>query len=184
MKIIEVDDDLYQFIASQTQHIGESASDILRRLLQVDKSNISESVTAAEPTAVQEPEAVIEEETPQQSIANITPIDAQQLPSAEILAAQKGAVGRFLLILSALHHQFSDNFNVVNDIRGRDRLYFATSKEQLLAAGSSTNPKSIEGSEYWVVTNNNTHKKRAILIEVCERLGLDADIKERLTKSL
>ena len=33
MKSIEIDDDLYAFIASQTKHIGESASEILRRLL-------------------------------------------------------------------------------------------------------------------------------------------------------
>ena len=33
MKTIEVDEDLYRYIASQTRHIGESASDILRRLL-------------------------------------------------------------------------------------------------------------------------------------------------------
>ncbi|OOF65819.1 replication initiation negative regulator SeqA [Rodentibacter sp. Ppn85] len=33
MKIIEVDEELYQYIARQTQSIGESASDILRRLL-------------------------------------------------------------------------------------------------------------------------------------------------------
>ena len=33
MKIIEVDEELYQYIASQTRSIGESASDILRRLL-------------------------------------------------------------------------------------------------------------------------------------------------------
>ena len=33
MKIIEVDEELYQYIASQTQSIGESASDILRHLL-------------------------------------------------------------------------------------------------------------------------------------------------------
>jgi negative modulator of initiation of replication len=33
MKTIEVDDELYRYIASHTQHIGESASDILRRML-------------------------------------------------------------------------------------------------------------------------------------------------------
>ena len=36
MKTIEVDEDLYRYIAGQTQHIGESASDILRRLLDVN----------------------------------------------------------------------------------------------------------------------------------------------------
>ncbi len=37
MKTIEVDEDLYRYIAGQTERIGESASDILRRLLQVDR---------------------------------------------------------------------------------------------------------------------------------------------------
>ncbi|RYI03189.1 replication initiation regulator SeqA, partial [Proteus mirabilis] len=30
MKKIEIDDELYRYIASETRHIGESASDILR----------------------------------------------------------------------------------------------------------------------------------------------------------
>ena len=33
MKKIDIDDELYQYIASNTQSIGESASTILRRLL-------------------------------------------------------------------------------------------------------------------------------------------------------
>ena len=33
MKSIQIEDDLYHYIASQTQDIGESASDILRRLV-------------------------------------------------------------------------------------------------------------------------------------------------------
>jgi negative modulator of initiation of replication len=33
MKNIQIEEDLYHFIASQTQDIGESASDILRRLV-------------------------------------------------------------------------------------------------------------------------------------------------------
>ncbi len=33
MKTIEVDDELYSYIASHTKHIGESASEILRRML-------------------------------------------------------------------------------------------------------------------------------------------------------
>ncbi|MDO4430752.1 MAG: replication initiation negative regulator SeqA [Lonepinella koalarum] len=43
MKIIEVDEELYQYIAGQTQSIGESASDILRRLLNLPLSTISHS---------------------------------------------------------------------------------------------------------------------------------------------
>ena len=40
MKTIEVDDELYRYIASQTQHIGESASDILRRLLMMPDQTV------------------------------------------------------------------------------------------------------------------------------------------------
>ena len=36
MKTIEIDEELYHYIASQTQQIGESASEILRRLLLPD----------------------------------------------------------------------------------------------------------------------------------------------------
>ena len=53
MKIIEVDEELYQYIVAQTQSIGESASDILRRLLEFTLTqqapvDFFESVTSAE----------------------------------------------------------------------------------------------------------------------------------------
>jgi len=43
MKNIEVDEQIYNYIASKTQHIGESASDILRRLLINDKEPVADS---------------------------------------------------------------------------------------------------------------------------------------------
>jgi negative modulator of initiation of replication len=46
MKSIQIEDDLYHFIASQTQDIGESASDILRRLVMPDSMpNLSQEIT-------------------------------------------------------------------------------------------------------------------------------------------
>ncbi|GGA73250.1 negative modulator of initiation of replication [Neiella marina] len=169
MKTIEVDDDLYQYIASQTQQIGESASDILRRLLMPTTS----TETAPQPPVV-ETEQV---ETP------AVHFDCADLDE-QTLASQKGVVGRFLIILSHLHQQSPAAFAAVLSIRGRDRLYFAASKNELLAAGSSTNPKAIEGSPYWVVTNNNTDKKKAILSEVCQVLGLDATRQSQLINYL
>ena len=52
MKTIEIDDDLYAFIAGQTKHIGESASQILRRLLMTD--SVEDTSTSAEAEAVEE----------------------------------------------------------------------------------------------------------------------------------
>lgn len=57
-------------------------------------------------------------------------------------------------------------------IQGRDRLYFATSKESLLKASKSANPKEIGNSGFWVTTNNNTAKKRTILSEVLGQFGV------------
>ncbi len=48
MKTIEVDEDLYRYIAGQTEHIGESASDILRRLLHVDGTEPAAQITEPE----------------------------------------------------------------------------------------------------------------------------------------
>ncbi len=56
MKTIEVDDELYQFIASQTRHIGESASDILRRMLKI--SAASPFATPATKDVVSQPSVV------------------------------------------------------------------------------------------------------------------------------
>ena len=89
----------------------------------------------------------------------------------EELAMQKGVVGRFLFILSAFHRTHKDDFSHVLDIKGRDRVYFATSKEDLINSGSSMNPKNITDSEYWVMTNSNTTRKKMMLHEVALCLG-------------
>ena len=48
MKKIEIDDELYQYIASNTQSIGESASQILRRLLKLDTDTPNLTVSDTE----------------------------------------------------------------------------------------------------------------------------------------
>ena len=47
MKTIEVDEELYRYIASHTQHIGESASDILRRMLKFTAGQSASAAPAA-----------------------------------------------------------------------------------------------------------------------------------------
>ena len=42
MKTIEIDEELYQYIAGQTRHIGEDASSILRRLLNINLHLLSQ----------------------------------------------------------------------------------------------------------------------------------------------
>jgi len=192
MKQIDIDDELYQYIASNTQSIGESASTILRRLLNLSGEKIqtanvelnqnnqtaittntlpsAEQVT--EPTKVKAPDAVTPVKQKSANVFNIL--------NKEELAMQKGVVGRFLFILSAFYRTHKTDFSAVLEIKGRDRVYFATSKEDLVNSGSSMNPKNITDSEYWVMTNSNTTRKKMMLHEVALCLGYSAEQAEKI----
>ncbi|MGJ8694352.1 MAG: replication initiation negative regulator SeqA [Thalassotalea sp.] len=185
MKTIEIDEALYQYIASQTQYIGESASAILRRLLAQDnQAIITESATltgaaAVSNNAAPEPEAtaeIIETKIVNEDI-NGSVFD---YINKEELAMQRGAVGRFLLILAALYRVHSTLFANVCDIRGRDRLYFANNESALAESGSSTKPRQIPESPYWVITNSNTTRKKMMLTEVAIALGYSAEQTEEI----
>ncbi len=210
MKTIEVDDELYQYIASKTKFIGESASDILRRLLAVDPNAPQKAVEAVEKqqednsqtvqttTNINESEAqdtvIAESENepePEIQIAadakEVVVVDTKtscqnifDVINKEELATQRGAVGRFLLILSNLYRVHSDKFESVLEIRGRNRLYFAKSESELLENGSSTKPKQIPETQYWVITNSNTTKKKLMLTDVANKFGYTAQQTEAI----
>jgi negative modulator of initiation of replication len=184
MKNIEIDEELYQYIASNTQFIGESASSILRRLLNLtmdenlvedivltvadNKEEPAESLPlqVEETIESEETEVIVEELIESPSIENVL-----NYINKEELAMQRGAVGRFLLILAALYRVHNEGFSVVSEIRGRDRLYFAKSKDELSASGSSTKPLQIPDSPFWVMTNSNTTRKKMMLTKASLMLG-------------
>ncbi|TKB04100.1 replication initiation negative regulator SeqA [Alteromonas portus] len=246
MKSIEIDDDLYAFIASQTKHIGESASQILRRLLLPEDGAVSqgiapiassstpaktsESKTADVSEAANKPASTVKAETapktPVKAPASRTASKAASAPvktaskktPAKAAAKATGAsepgsvktanntsavssethtrrdildavskdalstftkrVDQFLFVLSAAHKLNAENFAQVESIKGKNRTYFATSKAALLENGSSTNPKAIPDSPFWVVTNNNTAKKTNMLEQVLRNLGYQPDVIE------
>lgn len=199
MKIIEIDDELYTFIASQTKHIGESASEILRRLLITDADH--SEVVSVESAVVEESATVNTVDNAPQSAKPKTQSKKAMAPKRQsatrtsapepafvngsgdienrindkALANYTKRVDQFLFILSELHDLHKSEFSKVEEIKGKNRVYFATSKEALLSTGSSTNPKQIPNSDYWVVTNNNTAKKVAMLKQVVETLGYSDD---------
>lgn len=185
MKNIEIDEELYQFIAANTQFIGESASSILRRLLSLETEQPPQVAKPLneQPQALAETPAVETEKTEEipaeQVIGNIF-----DFINKEELAMQRGAVGRFLLILAALYRVHVKQFSVIEDIRGRNRLYFASSESQLAESGSSTKPRQIPDSPYWVITNSNTTRKKMMLTEVAVALGYDESDAEKIRELL
>lgn len=179
MKHIEIDEELYQFLASQTQYIGESASSIIRRLLSLPVVAAEQNLVA--PVKIES--VLVSKEQKAQPAAKQSAAQAESVfnyINKEELATQRGVVGRFLLILSALHRVHSDTFSVVIDIRGRDRLYFACSDKELAASGSSTKPRQIPESPYWVMTNSNTTRKKMMITEVAKALGYQSEEIEKI----
>lgn len=177
MKTIEIDDDLYQFIAGQTQRIGESASDILRRLLPGAPVKATIAAPAAPVAAVSTAPvaAAVVEPAGKTKAGNIF-----DLVTPQDLQTEQNIVGRFLYLLSVLARVHKKDFARVLEIKGRNRLYFGTSAEALNEAGSSTNPKQIPNTNFWVITNSNTTRKKMMLTETAIKLGYSAEDAERI----
>jgi len=198
MKIIEVDEELYQFIASKTQSIGESASDILRRLLNLSSSSVSStaldlSATESAPVLarsssrpesavktdgisepVAEPIKPVSRKQPEQAIQKLTEKMQAVLASPSFQDETK-AVVRFLTLLTALYRTNPESFAVAiesDQVQGRTRIYFARDEATLLAAGNHTKPKQIPDTPYWVITNNNSGRKMIMLEGVMREMHL------------
>jgi len=193
MKNIEIDDDLYLHIVANTQFIGENASSILRRLLKLNET-AQQAVLSEESVdsdVLEEPlsESSANTEADTSESSEIEAFDNSSesvfnFINKEELAMQRGAVGRFLLILAALYRAHPNRFRVVTEICGRDRLYFANSEAELAASGSSTKPKQIPDSPFWVLTNSNTTRKKMMLTKAATSLGYNDDDVEKIRELL
>ncbi|MGO5000155.1 replication initiation negative regulator SeqA [Oceanisphaera sp. W20_SRM_FM3] len=169
MKTIEVDEELYRYIASNTRHIGESASDILRRLLKIDSQAVS-----------QEPQKTAAKAEPDHPSGQ----GIEQMLKSDDLQSQESAIDRFMHILSVLYQENPTAFAQANDIKGRKRIYFADDEAALLASGNTTKPKAIAGSPYWVITNTNTGRKRNIVAQLMAAMGYAHGVIERVSQSI
>ncbi|MCC4790004.1 MULTISPECIES: replication initiation negative regulator SeqA [Vibrio] len=179
MKTIEVDEDLYRYIAGQTERIGESASDILRRLLQVDRPGMVPFKESVEPKGI-----VVSKEV------GFTPEkfdgvkEMRSLLISDEFASLKKAIDRFMLVLSTLHKIDPLSFSEATQVKGRKRVYFADNEETLLANGNTTKPKAIPQSPFWVITNNNTSRKRQMVEQLMSRMSFQAELIEKVTGSI
>lgn len=192
MKIIEVDEELYQYIASQTRSIGESASDILRRLLNLPAhaSVFADDLTFApaennekvepkvEPKVEVQPEPAKPESvkpTKKQPITAINQIveKVQTLLNSTEFQEEGKAVTRFLAILRVLYRTNPESFaQATESLQGRTRVYFARDEATLLMTGNHTKPKQIPDTPYWVITNTNSGRKMLMLEGAMQSMDL------------
>ena len=176
MKTIEVDDELYSYIASHTKHIGESASDILRRMLKFSAASQPVTPVVKEVRAVQ---AVVEAKP-------VNPVKDKVRAMRELLlsdeyAEQKKAVNRFMLVLSTLYSLDQNAFaEATESLHGRTRVYFAADEQTLLKNGNQTRPKHVPGTPYWVITNTNTGRKCSMVEHIMQSMQFPAELIEKV----
>lgn len=176
MKTIEVDDELYSYIASHTKHIGESASDILRRMLKFSAASQPVTPIVKEVRAVQ---PVVEGKP-------VNPVKDKVRAMRELLlsdeyAEQKKAVNRFMLVLSTLYSLDQNAFaEATESLHGRTRVYFAADEQTLLKNGNQTKPKHVPGTPYWVITNTNTGRKCSMVEHIMQSMQFPAELIEKV----
>jgi negative modulator of initiation of replication len=100
------------------------------------------------------------------------------------MLSARSALERFLRILGFLHAQHLQDFEKVLQIRGRHRIYFGRSREDVDRSGKSVFPQQIPGSKYWVMTNSPTRQKREILTKVLRMLGYSPEVARRTAAAL
>ncbi|MEE8727762.1 MAG: replication initiation negative regulator SeqA [Rahnella inusitata] len=182
MKTIEVDEELYRYIASHTQAIGESASDILRRMLKFTAGQTAPAAPAANipGTVVQEKPAAVAAPTSRDKVRAV-----RELLLSDEYAEQTKAVNRFMLILSTLYSLNAKEFAAATDsLTGRTRTYFAGDQQTLLQNGIHTKPKHVPGTPYWVITNTNTGRKRSMIEHIMQLMQFPAELTDKVCGTL
>jgi hypothetical protein len=86
-------------------------------------------------------------------------------------------LSEFLAILTEVHCNYPDAFSQIGKVRGRIRRYFAQTASEIEDTGSSTMPRKIPGSNWWVCTNNSRRLKRLILQRAFIAVGCTSEDK-------
>jgi negative modulator of initiation of replication len=148
MRQIEIDDDVYEHLVRNARELGETASQILRRLLDFESQAVQRTAVAA---------------TTENELAKVL-CDRR-------FERLSSVVDRFLFVLSHVYAEHKSEFQNVLSIKGRGREYFARRREDIERSGKSTQPKSIPNSPFWVMTNSPTPQKQEMLDEVLSLFG-------------
>lgn len=162
MKNIEIDDDLYMFIASRTQSIGESASSILRRELGLGVATVQFEEKREGVTATHELTEFLDGP----------------------LMRYGNAKDKYLKILGEAYRLKPDQFASLLSMRGRHRVYFADDKAAIEANGSTTHPEKIPGTPFWALTNESTLRKKRLLSMALARLDFSDGAKKAARNAL
>ena len=109
-------------------------------------------------------------------LLNLVPLDRatelQQFMTTEVFRTITPFTTRYLALLGFLYRQDSQRFEAaVAKVRTRGRVYFSKSPKRIEGSGVSAQPRRIEGTPLWTLTNMRYDRKIVILRHVLNSLG-------------
>ena len=66
------------------------------------------------------------------------------------------------------------------EIKGRKRVYFSRDPDALRASGSTTKPKPVPETPFWVITNTNTSRKQNMVAQLMTSMGYGDEVIARV----
>jgi negative modulator of initiation of replication len=177
---LSVEDYIWNHLERLIRETGKSPSQIIAEALQ-----IKDPAPASRGLSNHRDESPIARAF-QEKLRNIrSPSNQHELSEALTspkFTALRSAVDRFLYILGVAHEQKPADFPKLLEYQGRDRLYFATDSKAIEASGTSTQPRQIPDSRFWVMTNSPNSQKAAMLYKALAMLDYsDAAIRSAVS---
>jgi negative modulator of initiation of replication len=162
MKIVKIDDDIYEFLRQQSD-FEETINTVLRRFLKV-------------PVVSNPPATANGDKTGGSPVMRLI---------GERSFVVRNATDKVLRILSAAHNRVGEKgFSPVLDLSGRHRKWFGRSADEIEASGTNTKPQQIPGTTYWVMTNAANEQKRMMVKKALQVLGYLSDEIEAVAKAI
>jgi negative modulator of initiation of replication len=93
---------------------------------------------------------------------------------------EEKSINRFMQVLSTLYRDDPVGFTQATEIKGRKRVYFSRDPDALRASGSTTKPKPVPETPFWVITNTNTSRKQNMVAQLMTSMGYGDEVIARV----
>jgi negative modulator of initiation of replication len=162
-KLIEIDDQLYEYLRGNIKEFGETASDVLRRLLKPNGHPVAPPDATTKGRAGSNLVPGPNSQTVQNSLTEFVLGPDMRL--------KRNPTDRYLAIIGFACGQKHTIADKLLQLGGRGRKYFGDTESDVASSGTSTHPRQIPGTKYWALTNASTYHKGEILEMALRALG-------------
>lgn len=162
-KLIEIDDQLYEYLRSNIRGFRETENDVLLRLLKRNDHQVARSEVAPKrPSSTN----LVADPGIQKTEMSFT-----EFVQGPDIKSKRNPTDRYLAIIGFACQQKQAVADRLLQLGGRGRRYFGLTEAEVASSGTSTHPRQVPGTKYWALTNASTHHKGEILGMALRALG-------------